>query len=309
MILKDYSKLCGKSATKLNFTSAKTYWRYALLEKCMRIFEWKNLPESIPQKEIEIRCILSGFAGWLTDKEKNNIVTFGSMSGVTNYADEFTIFTFATPRFSGVRRINNADKNKGVVIINNNSIRNPMFPLIERYSILLAHADISFQSILINTRASGILAAKNQQQADSLKMWYEKLVDGSTMAVVDENDMNSLLNAEGLRQVSTAYPSSTSILDYYTAIQNLLKSFYNDIGVRMSTEKRERLISDEVNSDNQMLLFNLNDMLKCRQDACKRINKIFSMNISVEFSEEFKQMIQSADVAAAQQEMREDESE
>lgn len=276
------------NSRKLNFNKSFIYWRNALLEKCMRIFEWNGLPESIPQKEIEIRLIFRGFAGFVKHKS-DLIVTWGEMSGITDYADEFINFTFATPLFNGFRKIGD-----NCIIVNNNAIRNPLYPLIERYAILLAHADLSLQAILINSRATGIITATSQQQADSVKEWYNALVDGRTMAVVDDENMESLATAEGLRNVSTVYPNSHSINDYFTITQNLLKSFYNDIGVRMGVEKRERMITDEVNSDDERLLFNLNDMLESRKKACEELKKVFGVNVTVSLSKEFS-------VAVAQQ--------
>lgn len=293
MIYDDYKSCLNKTAKKLNFNKSFVYWRNALLEKCMRIFKWDGLPETIPQKEIELRLIFRGFGGVVKQNNKY-FVTFGEMSGVTEYADEFTVYTFANPKFSGVRKINDS-----CVIIDNNSVRNPLYPLIERYAILLAHADLSLQAVLINSRATGIIASKDQQQADSVKEWYNALVDGRTMSIVDSDNMDSLINAQGLRNISTTYPSSTSINDYFSITQNLLKSFYNDIGVKMGVEKRERVITDEVNSDEQRLLFNLDDMLYCRKKACEDLKNVFGIdNISVDLSKEFK-------VAVAQQESEE----
>lgn len=289
MIYDNYKDILKKNnSRKLNFNKTFIYWRNALLEKCMRIFEWKGLPASIPQKEIEIRLIFRGFAGFV--KHGNDlIVTWGEMSGVTDYADEFINFTFATPKFNGLRKIG-----ENCVIINNNAIRNSLYPLIERYALLLAHADLSLQAILINSRATGIITATSQQQADSVKEWYNALVDGRTFAIVDDENMESLANAEGLRNVSTVYPNSHSINDYFTITQNLLKAFYNDIGVRMGVEKRERMITDEVNSDDERLLFNLNDMLECRKKACEELKKVFGVNVTVSLSKDFS-------VAVAQQ--------
>ena len=292
----DYYKdmLNKKNSRKLNFNKSFAYWRNALLEKCMRIFEWNGLPVTIPQKEIEIRLIMRGFAGVVLNKQKNAIVTWGEMSGVTDYADEFINFTFATPTFNGLRKIG-----ESCVIVDNNAIRNPLYPLIERYAILLAHADLSLQAILINSRATGIITATSQQQADSVKEWYNALVDGRTFAIVDDENMESLANAEGLRNVSTVYPNSHSINDYFTITQNLLKSFYNDIGVRMGVEKRERMITDEVNSDEERLLFNLNDMLESRKKACEDLKRLFGFDVTVNLSKEFS-------VAVAQQKESED---
>ena len=68
----------------------------------------------------------------------------------------------------------------------------------------------------------------------------------------------------------------------------LLKSFYNEIGVRYVRDKKERMISDEIENDEQMLLLNINDMKYQREKACKKINEIFGLNVSVKLSPEFE---------------------
>ena len=87
-----------------------------------------------------------------------------------------------------------------------------------------------------------------------------------------------------MRSVTDSFPSTSTILDYYTAQQNILKSFYNDLGVKYSTEKKERLITDEVNSENDMLLVNIDAMLENRKKACEDMKKIFNIDVSVELT-------------------------
>ena len=66
-----------------------------------------------------------------------------------------------------------------------------------------------------------------------------------------------------------------------------MRSFFAEIGIRQKSDKRERLVTEEVESDSMMLLFNIHDMLEQRQKACEEINKIFNLNMSVELSEEW----------------------
>ena len=53
-------------------------------------------------------------------------------------------------------------------------------------------------------------------------------------------------------------------------------------------EKKERMITNEVESDNQMLLINQDDMLKFRRIGVEEINKLFKTNITVEVAESYK---------------------
>ena len=47
------------------------------------------------------------------------------------------------------------------------------------------------------------------------------------------------------------------------------------------------MIESEVENDQQLLLFNINDMLRQRENACKKINELFDLNVSVKLAPEF----------------------
>ena len=48
------------------------------------------------------------------------------------------------------------------------------------------------------------------------------------------------------------------------------------------------MVVDEVNVNSQMLLFNVSDMLECRQKAVEEINALYGTNITVDLSDEYK---------------------
>ena len=264
---------------KLSFKKAFTAWRNTLTERVVNIFEWKGLP--FPQKEIEILLTFVGFCGITKSKKSELMSVYGSMSGVTNYPDQFTTFTYATPLESGMRTID-----KDIVVIDNNQIRLPLIDVINSYATLLAHTDLSLQAILINSRATGLITAKTQAQVDSIASWYSSLENGKTLAVLDGKSFESLMDDEGIKVVPMNYPSAMTIDSYYQIRENLLKSFYSEIGVNSMRDKRERVVEAELDTNLNRILFNIDDMLKSRKEACEKINSIFGTNISVDYNEE-----------------------
>lgn len=288
MILDNFEHIQKDLVTKkkLTFKKAFTNWRNVLTERIINIFEWGNLP--MPQREIEVLLHFVGFCGFTRFRKSKELgCVYGSMSGVTNYPDIFTDFTYSTPLESGMRKIN-----KNIVIINNNQLRMPTYEMVETYATLLAHADLSLQAILINSRATGLVRARTQQQVDDINKWYNSLANGKTLAVLDEDDLNALMSDEGIKVFSMSYPSSMTIDSYYQIRENLLKSFYSEIGINSNRDKRERVVQAELDTNLNRILFNIDDMLKCREDACKEINKIFNTNISVKLNREIIEQVE-----------------
>lgn len=285
----DYFKEDGEDLVtkkKLKFKQAYRFWYNSLFERIMNIFEWKGL--DFPQKEIEVLLTLRGFCGFLRFKKSRKLgVSYGSMSGVTNYPDEFTKYMYATPLESGLCNIGD-----NVVIIDNNQIRMPTVYVVEVYASLLAHADLSLQAILINSRATGLVKARTQQQVDDINKWYNALANGKTLAILDEKNLDTLINDKGIEVFSMSYPSSMTIDSYYQIRENLLKSFYSEIGINSMRDKRERVVEAELDTNLNRILFNVDDMLKCRQDACDKINTMFNTNISVDLNQEIIMQVQ-----------------
>lgn len=287
MIILDYYKdlkIDIGSKTKLTYTRAFKYWQSVLVERVINMFRWNKL--NFPQREIEILLILVGFCGFTKFKTKENGAVYGSMSGVTNYPDIFTTFTYATPLESGMKKID-----KDIVVINNNATRMPSIMIINNYAHLLAHADLSLQALLINCRSGGIIKATTQKQVDAVNLWYNSLYNGKSVSVLDDDSLESFVDTKNMDFLQTTSNMRIDINDYYLIRENLLKSFYSDIGISGTREKKAHLLNDEIYTDINRVIFNVNDMLKERENAIDKINEIFNTDISVEFNYEIQEQI------------------
>lgn len=281
MYLSDYSKLAKKEEVEITkIEKSFAYWREMLFEKCVRMFEWKGLP--FPQKEIEIRLILQGFCGVVKDSRKGIMCASGSMSGVTQYWDEFLNFTYAAPTAKG----GTLPINELAVIVDNTTLRNPLTPLIDRYASLIAHSEVSLKVALVNLRETNAFSASDQSVAASIKTYHAKMYEGDMDVIVD----TSLI--DGIKNVNDTSRSSFGVMDCIDARNELLRAFYNEIGVRYTRDKKERMIESEVSNDTQMLLLNINDMLARRKEAAEKMNSVLKMSVSVDLSPEFKMITQ-----------------
>ena len=204
------------------------------------------------------------------------MVSNGGMSDPTQYSDVFKKFTYARPTAKGGVVTIGED----CVIIRNTSMMNSLSGLIRRTASQLAHADITLRAALVNYRANEVLSADDDATAESINAYYDSLYDGKLKAIVDSGLINGVKNLSS----SKSYADLLKLTDVKNEI---MRSFFAEIGIRQKSDKRERLVTEEVESDSMMLLFNIHDMLEQRKNACEEINKIFGLNMSVELSEEW----------------------
>ena len=242
-----------------------SFWRGQFFERLMRLFVYDGwMP--YPQRELEKRLLRAGVAAEVYDEQAGLMVTYGSLHGITEYYDVFKYLTYANPAAKGGTKT----IGKNVAVVYNNSTMLSVNPFIDRYASLAAHIDLSIRCSAINLRAQNVLLADNEATRDTMNEWYKKLYRGDTMAILDKG-----LFVPSDSVIPTGGYSSSSLTDEMTALTELMRSFYRDIGVRFAKDKKSNMIQDEVTSDEQMLLFNIDDMLENRKEFCWEHNRIF----------------------------------
>lgn len=264
------SKLARESST---FNLGYKYWRDVLFERVMRLFVWEDTGEVKP-KEIEQRLLLAGHCG-ITKLDGELTAMFGTFYGVTKYIDEWSNYTVRCPIYSGQRTIG-----QDIVVINNNTLRNPTYMLVHHYAIMLAHVEVTLINCLVNARdAGGVPVASTEKQKQSIIEYQGKVFNGQYGVVTDIGNI-------GIEYMGADKRTSQNIMDIMETREKIIKSFYSDIGVRSAFEKRNNTVQAEVEADTSLLLLNLSDMLKCREDGAKEVNNMYGTKWKVHVAEE-----------------------
>lgn len=259
------------------FTSAYEYWKDNLFERLMRLFVWENT-DPVPAHEIEMRLLLAGTCGIINFKESGKTygeltAMFGHHTGVSKYLDMKPDYQMHCPIWAGVGKIG-----EDVAVIWNNSLKNPSIDLVDRYAFLLAHTEVTLALTMVSARDSGgVPVATSSSQEQSINTYQRKLYNGEAGVVTD-------LGALGVEYAGVNRSTDQRVVDIMEVRQKLLKNFYADIGIRASFEKRSNAVTDEVEADTTMLLFNDDDMLKKRQEGAEAVNDLFGTNWSVKLN-------------------------
>lgn len=231
-----------------------------------KIFEYKGLDKELVV-EIENRLFFFGRCGIV---EENNELWAVDVNpyGRNRYGKptEFN-FTFRNGE-TGKARIIGVD---GVLGINTYDIF-PSALYAEQYAFQLAHTDTSIVSELVNSRMIDIIMAHNNSNAENANKYLNDIYRGKFSYITDTTeDMEIDRTNKGIGHIK----------DYLDAKDRFIKDSYESFGIKKVAEKRERMITGEVESTNDLMNLNLKDMLDCRIKMCEDINKIFGTNASV----------------------------
>lgn len=263
------------------------YWFYTklLTEKCMGMFKYTGLPESLPAEELEFLLIRYGSAPIFQATGSTELVTSkAALSGVDKYYKP-TQMTYAQPVLGSGRRIIGQD----CAVLYNSFMDNVtadwgaggLSELIARYARMLADIDASLNIATINRRATALNVAKTQQVAKSVDKVMDELEAGNTKTISEDSILDCF----------HTFPfddvTGERLNELVTVKRALMREFFAEIGVKSATDKKERLITDEVSTQNQLLTINLDDMLKSRQKGIEMANNIFGTSITVSIDTDY----------------------
>lgn len=274
--------------TKLHMQSTTykafyNYWVENLFERVTRLFVWENTYEvvnnkvvGVKPKEIEQRLLMAGHCG-ITKilKQKEVTAMWGNFFGIGKYEDEKPNYMVRCPLYSGERTIG-----KDIVVIDNCSLRNPLYPLVHHYATLLAHNEVTLAHAFVRLRENGgIPIAKTEKQKQSITSYQTKTFNGEFGSIMD-------LGMLGVDYAGNTSNGSQSIKELMDVRSHIIKSFYSDIGVRSAFEKRSNSVEAEVEADTSLLLINISDMINAREEGADRVNKMFGTNWTVKIADE-----------------------
>lgn len=255
----------------LDYKQLYNMWSARLIEYEMSIFEWNGL--SFPQRELECVLISNGLAA-MDIKDDRHVYVASPYNPGQNYGTWLNVVCTAV----GVSK---QMPTYGVILIRNNEIGESSMTRIEKYATLLTHADLTLQAALINLRKNGTITVPNDQTAKSVSEWYRKLTEGKLAAIVDKQSMESIIDTAKTQLLGSVSGDNASLTDCCNVTNRILQQYFAEIGIKMANEKKEREIVDEVAANDDMLMYNIDSMLKNRKHAAKRMSEIFQTDITV----------------------------
>lgn len=287
---KDKSRNWLPECIKVNrVKSMYTYYAKTLLNRVTNMFTWENLPETIDENFLTITLFTQGRVIW-TEFDGRLYALNGNYGGEPNEYYYPSQFIIANP-ILGSKIV---DINKtGVLMyltdtdkICNDGETGGLFGLISTTAQLLADNISSINIAQRNTRLTALVTAGNQAQKISAEQAIQRMYDGEPYEIV----INDLINSLKINPLSESAGNGTQhIKELVELNQYILAQFYHSIGVNANYNmKRERVSGEEIAVNDECLIINVIDMLNNLQNAVEKINTMFNTEISVDFSNEWK---------------------
>ena len=243
----------------------------------LNMFEWVNLPDTMDARFLELCLYYRGQSAMFYDENLGGYInTMASDGGYINWyglPTQIRCYSYGS-QVNQTRSLYMHDtgmqKNEECILVLNNYERIPTAYTIELFAYRLAEAQRT-ADVNIKAQRTPVLILTDQKQINSMKAMYAEYDGNSPVIYGDKN----IIAPDSIKTMKTEAPFvAQDIMDYKREIWNEFLTF---LGVSNLSEKRERLVTSEVDSNNELINLNLQALLVTRKKACEQFNEKFGL--------------------------------
>lgn len=274
-----YNAWISPSTVHCKNTGLVNYYMRYLIQKVISVFEFVNIPDSWALNYFQYVLIYRGYVGILETKEFGIIPQACGLGGF-NIFYQPKFITVANPLLPTVRQ---PEIGTECEVIKMQPDYGSIMDLVGTYADLMALCLESAGVNLLNSKLSYVFAAGNKTQAESFKKMFDRIASGDPAVFVDKN----LFNEDGSRNWDVFFQNlkqnyvASDILNDMKTIED---QFNTAIGIpNANTQKRERLITDEVNANNIDTEAKIGLWLETMRRDMRRVNEMFGLELDVRY--------------------------
>ena len=256
----------------------RTYLQYynRLTELAISMFEWKNLPETVDPRYLEMCLFSDGMCVFFNDEVLGFLALQVAIGGQLNvYRIPIERRAYASNGY----QMNLTEENS-VIIFNNYLHTNSMLD-VEMFSKRLYNLDRAID-VNANAQKTPILIQCDESQRMTMKNLY-KQYEGNEPFIFG----SKALDVNGLKVLQTGAPYVADKL-YELKVQYWDEAL-TYLGIsNINTTKKERMITDEVTRNQGGVVASRYSRLESRRQACRQINNMFGLDIWCDYREDFQ---------------------
>lgn len=267
----------GKVNGMVNADLSQFFQRY-LLQKAFSVFRW-TLPKQWSKEYFLYTLYVRGFLA-VINTDKFGVIPQGCALQGFDVMYQPTNAVITNPLLKGI-----TTPRIGVqcALIKLQPDYCGIMDLVTYYGDMMALTCQTAGVNLVNSQLSYVFTAENKASAESFRKMYTKIASGEAFVIQD----NKMVRADGTpawqlfqQNVGQNYIAG----QLYDDLRKLEQRFDTTIGIpNANTEKRERLITDEVNANNIETRTLAESWLEELQTGVEKSNTMFNLQLAVDW--------------------------
>lgn len=249
-----------------------------LVELSISMFEWKNLPDTVDPRFLELTLFSEGQAVFFLDEDIGFLALQNAAYG---NLDVYRIPTIRRAYAANGYQRDLSDKDS-VIIFNNYLHTNSMLD-VQMFSKRLYNLDRAID-VNANAQKTPVLIVCDESQRLTMENIYKQF-DGNAPVIFG----NRNINAGDLKTLNTGAPYvCDKLYELKTQIWNEALTYLGISNINIT--KKERLVTDEVTRNQGGTIASRYSRLQARREACEKINAMFGLNIWCDYREDYQQI-------------------
>ena len=279
-ILEEWRKFFTYGATSGSGVLSKPVLEQNYAEWCFKkifgAFEFSGIPDTWDYDYFLTRLFIDGHIA-VTDTEIGVIPLRCGITGV-NVFEHPTTAIFANPVLGNFQRdLFGDDPKTSCALIKLQYDYTGVMPLVYKYAALLSECDISINVNLRNSKVAFIGFVESKQQAATMEKLFTEIESGKPAVYVKKADALAQDDIYYNHVKETYIANDVQLLK-----QSIINDFLTEVGLNnANTDKRERLIVDEVNANDEEIRANVQHWLDTMNEGIRRANSLFNLNLGV----------------------------
>ena len=244
------------------------------LSKTLTMFKYKGLPDSIPYEILENYLQTTGKV--FIFKYADDLIAL-PIELNHDKVDYYNRPTTGNIFLNDENKLITVDLKDGV-LISNDYLQLGFTNLFNKYSYLINQSELTLYIANIWKRASKIISASDDGTIQSAKEYVSKIENGD-ISIISTNPIFNDLN------ITTDNVTSVSLSELIQYDNYFKSNLFNEIGLSSNKDmKKERLITSEIEQNNNVIYPFVDNMIDCRKTGISKVNEMFNLNITVEFN-------------------------
>ena len=250
----------------------------------LNLFEWENLPPTIEERYIEKALFDKGLVCLVDDSNFGQIVVGCNYSQNMNIWGEATevittgynyVKTFNIENTVNTTYRRDIDGLNSAIVCQNNDLALSTREILEYYVNKLVEVELStFTNVYLQKFPFLINTTRDNEQ--TMRTLISK-VDKGEPYIMYNKKIADLSNAVDVFNLNVPFVAD-KLLQYRFETEREIYTFF---GFNNNFEKKERLLTDEVNSNNEFINCNIDSMFKKRQQFADLMNAKYGWNVQV----------------------------
>lgn len=256
-----------------------TYTQYLnwLTELAISMFKWKNLPETVDARYIEMQLFLTGAMVYFNDEVIGDLCLNCLSQGRMDVYG-YPIIRRAYSAYNNYQRL--LKPNNSVIIYNNYMRTNSVLD-VQMYARRLYNID-RIIDVNVNAQKTPVLVRASEKQRMTMMQLYMQY-DGNEPFIFGDKDLD--LNSLAVLKTDAPYVADK----LYALKTEIWNEALTHLGIsNVNINKKERLITNEVSRTQGGTIASRYSRLDSRQEAAEKINKMFGHDIEVDYRDELQ---------------------